>query len=541
MSGQSGRGGQAKNLICDLLPNEVDSIVLEACHQPELGYPDMSLASQFSVATAAAGRQVPLGRLPAHHARGNAPRPMLTFGDRTITFGEFDIETNRLAHLLVSTGIQPGDFVALILPNGIPVFQFAFALWKIGATPVPLSHKLPSVELRAILDLLQPRLVIEPSLTAMTGVVMSDVGVLFAHNPPSDPLPDVELQYWKASTSGGSTGRPKVIVSHMLRSWDPTSAVFGAVPGSCAINVGPLYHNAPFNLAVCHMFSGSHVVEAGGFDPERTLDLIERFRVQWINLVPTMMHRIWRLGPEVRARHDLSSLRHVWHMASMCPPWLKENWIEWLGPERIFEGYGGSEGNGGTSITGVEWLGRKGSVGRCNPGYTLRIFSDAGQLCAPGEPGEIYMAPEQGKDPGFHYIGAEANVRDGLVSLGDIGYLDDDGYLYLLDRRTDMIVSGGANVYPAEVESAIEEHPAVGSSLVIGLPDADWGQRVHALVELTGSPGSVSDADLRQYLRERLASHKIPKSFEFVSKPLRDEAGKARRSGHVEQRAPASR
>ena len=419
------------------------------------------------------------------------------------------------------------------------MFQFAFALWKLGASPTPLSTKLPATELGAILDLLKPRLLIDETLAGLPGIGMTGEGVTLGDLHSPEPLPDVPLNHWKASTSGGSTGRPKVIVSHMLRSWDPSSVVFGAEPGSCVINVGPLYHNAPFNLAVCHMFSGSHVVEAGQFDPERTLALIDAFQIQWINLVPTMMHRIWQLGSEVRSSYELSSLRHVWHMASMCPIWLKEHWIDWLGAERIFESYGGSEANGGTTITGPEWLAHKGSVGRCNPGYKMLVINEKGQECDPGEPGEIFMAPATGDDPGFHYIGAEAKYCDGLISLGDIGYVDEEGYLYLLDRRKDMIITGGANVYPAEVEGAIDEHPQVASSLVVGIPDVTWGHRVHALVQPFPSRDAPSEDDLRLHLRERLAPYKIPKTFEFVDEPLRDDAGKARRSSFAEARAAA--
>jgi len=497
----------------------------------------MNLAEQFNAAAAPREGQIPLGRLPAFHARAAELRPMLTYGERTIGFAEFDAVTNRLARALAAAGVVAGDFVALMLPNGVAIYQFAFALWKIGASPTPLSHKLPEPEMQAILALLRPKLVIGANAAGLPGVEITDAGVLVDDKFPDEALPDVDLRYWKASTSGGSTGQPKIIVSHMLRSWDPTTTVFGAPPGSCAINVGPAYHNAPFNLAVCHMFSGSHVIEAGGFDPERTLALIERHGVQWVNLVPTMMHRIWHLGPEVRGCYDLSSLRHVWHMASACPIWLKEHWIEWLGPERIFEGYGGSEGNGGTTITGVEWLRHKGSVGRCNPGYELRIMDENGKSCNPGEAGEIYMAPAGVDDPGFHYIGSEAKARDRLISLGDIGYLDEDGYLFLLDRRKDMIVTGGANVYPAEVEAALDEFVGVASSLVIGLPDAEWGQRVHALVQPDTGVSTLNEDALRSHLRERLSAYKIPKSFEFVQERLRDDAGKARRSAYAQERS----
>lgn len=473
---------------------------------------------------------IPLGRLPAFHAGQGPARPMLTFQDRTVSHGEFDSVTNRLARQLAASGVRAGDFAAMVLPNGLAPYQIAFALWKIGATPVPLSTAMPPAELGEIIKLLQPRLVLGSGHFELPGMADPAREIVPDHAFSDAPLPDANPAYWKAVTSGGSTGRPKIIVSHMASVWNPSTAVFGAVPGSTVLNSGPFYHNAPFTNTMWHLFSGSHVIEGGKFDAIATLELIERHRVQWVSLVPTTMQRIWRLDPALRDSFDLSSLRHVWHMASMCPIWLKERWIEWLGADRIFELYGGSESNGGSIISGTDWLAHKGSVGRTSDQFRLCILDDTGRECAPGEAGEIFMAPVSG-EPTFHYIGAEASEVNGLQSLGDIGYLDEEGYLYLLDRRKDMIVTGAANVYPAEVESALDEHAAVQSSLVVGIPDEEWGHRVHALVQLT-EPMNADAAmyELRRHLRERLAPYKLPKTFEFVDRPLRDDAGKARRT-----------
>jgi bile acid-coenzyme A ligase len=478
---------------------------------------------------------VPLGRLPAYHASRQAPHPMLTADGAAIGYEAFDAATNRIARQLRETGVIAGDFVALSLPNSLHFYQLAFALWKIGATTVPLSWKLPELEIQSIVSLLQPRLVIATNIAGLGELFAPLDRFMPRADVSAEPLPDVELRHWKAVTSGGSTGQPKIIVSHMPGLWDPSTPVFGAGPDATVLNVGPLYHNAPFTNMMWHLFSGAHVVEAGKFDPLGTLELIERHSVEWINLVPTMMHRIWRLPAEDRLRPDLSSLRYVWHMASACPVWLKEAWIEWLGPERIFELYGGSESTGGTSITGTEWLNHKGSVGKCAEGFLLRILTEDGRDAAQGEPGEIFMAPLAGRNSTYHYIGAEAKAADQYESLGDLGYLNEDGYLYLLDRRKDMIVTGGANVYPAEVEGALEAHPDVASSLVIGVADDEWGQRVHAMVQLNpDATERVDEAVLAAHMRDQLASYKLPKSYEFVTTPLRDEAGKARRSALAE-------
>ena len=196
-----------------------------------------------------------------------------------------------------------------------------------------------------------------------------------------------------------------------------------------------------------------------------------------------MMHRIWRLDA-ARANYDVSSLEMVCHIAAACPPWLKEKWIEWLGPDRLWEVYSGTEAIGATVIGGREWLEHRGSVGRLAPGASVRILDEAGNDVAPGEVGEIYFRPAGGLGSTYHYLGAQPRARGEWETFGDLGRLDADGYLYLADRRTDLIISGGANIYPAEIEAAIDAFPGVLASVAIGLPDEDLGQRVHAIVEV---------------------------------------------------------
>jgi len=240
-----------------------------------------------------------------------------------------------------------------------------------------------------------------------------------------------------------------------------------------------------------------------------------------------MLHRIWRLPREQRESFDLSSLRMVTSSGAACPDWLMRAWIEWLGPDRIQEAYGGSERIGGTLISGREWLAHPGSVGRPTGGRAIRVLDPEGGELPAFEIGEVFMMPPGGQGSTYRYVGAEArSTRDGWETLGDLGYLDDEGFLYLVDRRTDMIVTGGENVYPAEVEGAIDAHPAVRSCAVIGLPDADLGQRVHAIVE---AEASLRESELLSHLAERLVRYKIPRSVEFVDTPLRDDAGKVRR------------
>jgi bile acid-coenzyme A ligase len=219
-------------------------------------------------------------------------------------------------------------------------------------------------------------------------------------------------------------------------------------------------------------------------------------------------------------------LRVAWHLAEPCPAWLKEAWIDWLGPERLWELYGGTEGQLATIITGTEWLEHRGSVGR-PIGGEIMICDPEGNALPAGAEGEVWLRSAR-DTPAYRYVGAEARTRaGGWESLGDNGRLDADGYLYLGDRVSDMILTGGANVYPAEVEAALLEHPVVRTCAVIGLPDDDKGNRIHAVVDAGGA--AVDESDLRAFLAERLVAYKLPRTLEFVDEPLRDDAGKVRR------------
>jgi bile acid-coenzyme A ligase len=262
------------------------------------------------------------------------------------------------------------------------------------------------------------------------------------------------------------------------------------------------------------------------FDALRAIQLIHQYEIDWVLFVPTMMQRIWKLSADVKSSYPLNSLRIIMCTGAPTPSWLKQAWIDWLGAEKIFEAYGGSERIGATEISGTEWLNHKGSVGRPVNGTQVVIIDTAGNVLPHGEVGEVYLLPKTGTQSTFSYIGAAPKLHDGFQSLGDLGYLDKEGYLYLVDRLTDMIVSGGANIYPAEVEAAIDAFPNVRSSAVIGLPDEDLGQRVHAIVDVM-SP--VAENSLIEHVQNYLVRFKIPRSFEFVTEPLRDDAGKVRR------------
>jgi bile acid-coenzyme A ligase len=358
----------------------------------------------------------------------------------------------------------------------------------------------------------------------------------FAADDLSDePLPERTAASFKAMTSCGSTGRTKLIVAKREAIADPDVTVLNFQLQGSVLIPGPLYHNGPFSWAMTGLFRGNQVTVTTRFDAEQTLQLIEQHRVDTLYLVPTMMQRIWNLPADVRERYDVSSLKTLWHLAAPCPMWLKEAFIGWLGAEVIWELYGGTEGTGSTVIRGDEWLGHKGSVGKPVETCEMKIVGEDGATLPPGEVGEVYLRPKSGPGSTYRYIGAEAKIIDGgWESLGDLGYMDADGYLYLTDRLTDMILSGGANIYPAEVEAAIDAFPGVRSSAVIGLPHADLGNAIHAIVDTPDN--NVTEAALLAHLAERLVRYKIPRSIEFVREPLRDDAGKVRRKSLREER-----
>jgi bile acid-coenzyme A ligase len=469
---------------------------------------------------------LPLGVHFSRLAQTMSGLPAVSADDGERTWATLNARANRLARELAKTGVRFGDFVTIALPNSVRFVEACIACWKIGAVPQPVSPKLPEAEFKAIVLLANPPIVIADDMADLGRPVIS-VETLIAGEKDDGDLPPVISPSWKAPTSGGSTGRPKLIVSGAPAVFEPNSLLFWRLgAGDVALIPAPLYHNGPFGCAFAALTAGAHLVITPKFSPAATLELVERKRATWLYLVPTMMNRIWRLPAEERAAYDLSSLHTVWHMAAPCPPWLKEAWIEWLGAEKIWELYGGTEAQSVTAINGREWLGHRGSVGRPALGE-MRIFDDQGNERPLGEKGEVFMRRAAGSPETYRYIGAEARTLGDWESLGDIGWMDEDGYLYLADRRTDMVLVGGANIYPAEIEAALDEHPLVQSSAVIGLPDDDLGNIIHAIVQ--PRPGLDLD-ELRHHLSERLVVQKLPRSFELVDVPLRDDAGKVRRS-----------
>ena len=454
----------------------------------------------------------PLATVPSAYP---ADEIALIHGDARWTWGRLARRAAQWRVWLEGEGATSDGLVAFALPNGPEFLALTFGIYQAGATPAPLSSKLPASERADILALMRPAVFVSavPDLDAVV---------------PSDKPSHVAAS-WKACTSGGSTGRPKVIVDGRPAGFAPETDFIAILARGRVIVPGPLYHNAPFSAAVFALWRGCTVVTMDRFDAEGALRLIADESVQWAMMVPTMMHRIWRLPDAVKDALDLTAWRTVVHTAEPMPAWLKRAWIDWRGPDHVWEVYGSTEGLVRCWIGGREWLERPQSVGKPIGGARLRILDADGADCPTGAEGDIYAMPPGGPRSSYRYIGAVRQATaDGWESVGDIGRLDADGYLYLADRRTDLIISGGVNVWPAEVEAALLRHPAIRSCAVVGLADADYGEKVHAVIECDDP--AVDLARLRAFLNDWLVKEKQPRSLAVQAAPVRDDAGKVRKS-----------
>jgi bile acid-coenzyme A ligase len=458
--------------------------------------------------------------------------------ERRISRRELDRVSNRVARLLDSRGVNAQSMVVIGLRNCPEHYMASFGAWKLGACVLPLSPALPAWERDQILDVVHPAAIVT-EWDDVHGPIVRPAELLAA-TYPEGPLPDRTPQPAKAIGSGGSTGRPKVIVDPKPWAWEPGGFVrsFGGRVGMRIAQVqliaGPMYHNSPFSWGPIGLFEEHTLVTMERFDAARAVDLIERHRINFGFLVPTMMKRIIQL-PGIEGR-DFSSVHAFFHTAAPCPPWLKRAWIDLIGGERLYEAFGATEAVGATVIRGDEWLQHPGSVGQPQE-CDLRILDPEGRVLPPGEVGEIFMRP-YAQAPTYRYIGSPPakSTPDGFVSVGDMGWVDDEGYLYPADRRVDLIIVGGANVYPAEVEAALQQHEQVADVAVIGLPDEDLGKRVHAVIQPVDAQRPPSLEQLDAYCRTRLARYKVPKSYEFIAVLPRDDSGKIRRSSLVAER-----
>ncbi|MCE2391419.1 MAG: AMP-binding protein, partial [Proteobacteria bacterium] len=304
------------------------------------------------------------GRAFSVHALREPERPMIECDGRVATRGEVESRSNLLARAYASLGVGPGDFVTLALPNGIEFVEAAVASWKLGAVPQPISWHLPQAERVGLIELAEPALVVGVDADASAGRPSVPAGFDPGADVSDAPHPERVSPYRQAMASGGSTGRPKLIVDKLPAQVDPDARNQTVAPGAHTLVPGPMYHSGPFLNCHWTLMAGGFVALMSRFDPERMLELIERHRIQLVNVVPTMLHRVWRLPAETRTRYDLKSLEKVVVGGAACPEWLMRAFIDWLGPDVMNEFYGASERIGGTLINGREWLEHPGSVGR---------------------------------------------------------------------------------------------------------------------------------------------------------------------------------
>ncbi len=467
--------------------------------------------------------------------------------NRTYSWRELDRWSNRIARLLQELNVGEGDRVVLGLPNSPEMFVLLPAVWKLGAQPVPIRAALPPHEYNALLEITEPAAIVADwTEVAEIAPLLSTDALKRSSELDDGPLPTKAANPMLAIGTGGSTGRPKLIehagavvggprlTLQPLRRTLLESSDWHLVQLVC----GPLYHIAPLMNCLQALIEGSTTVLMERFDAAQSLDLIEQFRPRMVIVVPTMMRRMLQT-PGVADR-DLSSLELLFHTGAPCPPAVKQGWIDLIGAGKIVERYGGSEGIGGSFIRGDEWLAHPGSVGK-PVGCDLRILDDHGNELPVGEVGLIYTRPFRGHPAASEtrYIGADQmpTTADGFMTLGDLGWLDEDGYLYIADRRVDMIVTGGANVYSAEVEAVLSQAEGVADVVVIGVPDEEWGRRVHAIIQPIDRSNPPANSELDVLCREHLAAYKVPKIYEYLPELPRNDAGKIRRSALVEERA----
>jgi long-chain acyl-CoA synthetase len=448
----------------------------------------------------------------------------------------------RAASVLRGLGVGAGDCIGVALRNCPQFFELLAAASALKAKTVPIPWRLKREEVRYLIEDSRAKCVFfdaesASQMTGLPGLSLDDYERQLANIEPASDVDGGLTQFQMELYSSGTTGRPKAIERDMRsvpegkRSDVRSVGILGMLgvgqPGEVHLMCGPLYHSQPIGFATAALASGHRVVMmSGSFDAETCLATIERERVSWLTCVPTHLIRILALTKAVRDRYDLTSLKAVLHSAAPCPRDVKKAIIDLLPPDTVWEIYGGTEG-AMTMISPQEWLAKPGSVGRAfPPGSELKILDVDGNPVPTGVPGLIYARPVMN----FRYRGAkeldEQTWRGGLYTLGDVGYVDADGYLFITDRLKDMIISGGSNIYPAEVEAVLFNHPAVGDATVIGVPDPHWGENVKAIVE---ARAQTSEAEIIAFCRANLAHYKCPTSIEFVERLPRDPNGKVRK------------
>ena len=484
---------------------------------------------------------------PCHHARTTPEKPAIIFANGTqITYAELDARSNQVAHLLRRAGVARGDAVAVYLENEPAYFEILWGCQRVGAYAVPISARLVADELSYIVQDCGAKLlfasatlesIARDAVSALNGVALLATGAAYeaardvmARTPVADEVAGAEMVY-----SSGTTGRPKGIrpalpagaIDAPTRMTALARSRYGMDEDTVYLSPAPLYHAAPLRWAMTVHRLGGTVVVMEKFEAEAVLKLIEAHRVTHAQFVPTHFSRLLALPAEVRARYDAGSLRAVVHAAAPCSREVKLAMMAWWGPI-LYEYYAGSEGNGVTVASPDDWLRHPGTVGR-GVGCEVKICGEDGEPLPQGAEGVVYFAGgmpfEYHNDP--EKTAASRN-RHGWSTLGDVGRLDEDGFLYLTDRKNFMIISGGVNIYPQEIENVLLSHPQVVDAAVVAAPHSDLGEQVTAVIQPVNwsMAGAALAAALRVYLRERISPVKVPRQIDFMEELPRLPTGK---------------
>jgi long-chain acyl-CoA synthetase len=496
-----------------------------------------------------------VGMHTAYWAGKTPDAPAIIFQDEVTTYARTNARSNQLARVLRRAGLRPNDAIALLAPNRPEFAEVYFASLRTGLRISPVAYKLRPEESGYIVNDCEARALIimgHPGETDAQVPVLPDRVVLklaldmdipgydsYEEALANESAADLEwpvLGSWMLYTSG-TTGRPKgvyrsdkVTLANRRNPQSLPAEYQGRLPGDGpTLSTGPLYH-ATVNSGMHGALSrGGTLVLMDHFDPEEFLRLIEKYRITNTVVVPTMFHRLLQLPEDVRKKYDISSLQFLMHGAAPCSVHIKRQMIEWMGPI-INEYYGSTEQAGGSMIDAETWLKKPGSVGKPMATSPVLILGPDMEPLPPMEPGFIYgVAPDQGR---FEYFKDYKKTSDAyignLVTLGDVGYLDEDGYLFLTDRSANLIISGGVNIYPAEVDEVLLGHPAIADAATIGVPNEEWGEEVLSVVELQpGYEGTPElSAELIAYCRDQLAHFKCPRSIAYLDKLPRSDAGK---------------
>ncbi len=487
-------------------------------------------------------------------------RPALIDEDGETSFAELNTRANRLINAWRAMGLNAGDVIAVYAGNCREYYEIMVAAGHTGLIYVPVNWHFTAEELAYVIDNAEAKLLIAdarfadnaraaidrketPTLRrciALRGTIEGFDDYEAFLTAGADIEPDAQTLGGPMFYTSGTTGRPKGVrstrdttgqsVEALQMMSGGLSAMLGIPSDGTTLLCGPVYHSAQWAFSMLPLLAGSTVVSRHRFDPAETLTLIDAHRVTNAHLVPTQFHRLLRLDDDIKQRFSGKSLVAVWHGAAPCPPEVKRRMIEWWGPV-VHEYYGSTEGSIVTTVRAEEWLSKPGTVGKPSPLVEVRIVKEDGTLAGVGEAGQIYVKNRMGTDFQYHKEPektAAAHIEPGVFTFGDIGYLDDDGYLFMSDRKIDMIISGGVNIYPAEIEAVLMTHPAVQDAAVFGIPNDEFGEEVKAAVQLR--PGHSASAAVAEALithcRAHLAGYKAPKSIDFVADMPRHETGK---------------